>query len=62
MVKDERTKIITAKVLPSKGGDAYAVESARKALEQLGRRRIILKSDSEPAILALKEAVRRERD
>ncbi len=36
------------------------MESVRKALEQLGHRRIILKSDNEPAILALKEAVRRE--
>ncbi len=61
-LKDQRTNMIAAKVLPSNGVDACAVESVRRALEQLGHRRIILRSDSEPAILALKEAVRRERE
>ncbi len=59
VLKDEKTKMIVAKVAPSKSMDARTVDSARKALEQLGHRRIILKSDSEPAILALKEAVKR---
>ena len=45
VLKDERTKMTTAKVTPSKGVDAYAVESARRALEQLGHGRIILRSD-----------------
>ncbi len=36
------------------------MESARKVSEQLGHKRICLKSDNEPAVLALKEAVRRE--
>ena len=60
VLKDERTKMITAKVVPSKRVGAYAVYSLRNAQEQLGRRRIILRSDSEASILALKEAVRRE--
>ncbi len=54
VLKGEKAKAITAKVAPSKGEDAHAVESVRKAVEQLGRRRIILKSDKEPAILALR--------
>ena len=54
--------MIMARVVPSKGLDPYAVESTRKGLEQLGHRRVILRSDNEPAILALKEAVRRESD
>ena len=62
LMKDERTKMIMARVVPSKRLDQYDVESTRKALEQLGHRRVILRSDKEPAILALKEAVRRESD
>ncbi len=55
VLKDDSTKMITAKVMPSKRVDAYAVDSLRKTLEQLGHRRIVL-----PTILAMKEAVRRE--
>ncbi len=40
--------------------DACAVDSVRTALMKLGHRRIILRSDNEPAMLALKVAVRRE--
>ncbi len=53
VLQDEKTKIIPAKVVPSEGVDAYAVESVRKTSEQLGGRRIILRSVSEAAILAL---------
>ncbi len=60
VLKDERTKMITAKAVPSKGVDAHAVDSVRKALEQLGHKSILMKSDNEPAMLAMKEAVRRE--
>jgi hypothetical protein len=60
VLKDEITKITTAKVVPSKRIDACAVDSMRKALEQLGHRWIILRRDKEPSILALKEAVRTE--
>ncbi len=60
VAKDEKTKTITAKVVPSKGMDACAVESVRTALEQLGNMRITPRTDNEPAILALREAVRRE--
>ncbi len=38
------------------------VEVAKRAVEYLGHRGIIMSSDSEPAILALKEAVRMETD
>ncbi len=60
VMKDEKTKMITAKVAPSKEVDAHSVDSVRKALEQLGHRRMISRSDNKPAILALKEAVSRE--
>ncbi len=45
-----------------RGGQNYAVEVAERAVECLDHRRVIMRSDSEPAILALKEAVRRETD
>ena len=39
--------------------DSYAVEMAQKMVERLGHRRILVGNNSRPAILALKEAVRR---
>ncbi len=60
VAKDNKTKMIMARVVPSKGVDSYAAETVKKMVERLGYRKIIMKSDNEPAILALKEAVRRK--
>ncbi len=57
VVKDDKTKLVT----PSKGVQVYRVEVVRKLVEQLGYNKVIINSDNEPAILALKEAVGRER-
>ena len=38
------------------------MENVKKMVERSGHKKIIMKSDNEPAILALKEAVRRESD
>ena len=38
------------------------MEVVKKMIEQLGYRRVTFRSDNEPAILALKEAFRRESD
>ena len=57
--KDNRTKMIMARFVRSKGLDIYAVETVKKMVERLGYKKVIMKSDNEPAILALKEAVRR---
>ncbi len=64
VVKDSKTKtkMIMAKVAPSKGVEKYAAVVAKRAVECSGHRRLSMRSDSEPAILALKEAVRRETD
>ena len=60
--KDSKTKMIMARVVPCKGVDSYAVETVKKMVERFGqKKKIIMKTDNEPAILALKEAVRRER-
>jgi hypothetical protein len=51
-----------AKVVPGKGVGDYSVGTVKKMIEQVGYKMVILRSRSEPAILAPKEAVRRESD
>ncbi len=58
VAKDNQTKAIVASFVPSKALDSYAVETVKKMVKRLGHRKIITRSDNEPAILALKEAVR----
>ncbi len=53
--KDNETEMMMAKVVPHKGVPEYAVDVVRSFVEQLGHNKAILKSDNEPAILALKE-------
>ncbi len=62
VMKEDRTKVVLAKVVPSKGVDGYAVGEMRKAREKHGPKKRIMRSDNEPAMLALKEAVRKETD
>ncbi len=62
VLKDSRTKMTMAKVAPNEGAVDYTVGVARKMIEQLGHTKAILKSDNEPAILAFKEAARRDRE
>ncbi len=38
------------------------METVKNMVERLGHTKFIVKSDNEPAVLALKEAVRRESD
>ncbi len=47
MTKDSKTKMIMAKAVPSKGVETYAVEVVKKMIEQLGYRKVILRSDNE---------------
>ena len=47
-------------MVPRKGGDAYAITCLLREIEKvMGYKRIILKSDQEPAILDLKNKVKR---
>ena len=48
-------------VVPQKGVQPYAVKTLAGIVAQLGHQELILRSDWEAAIAALKEAVRRER-
>ena len=61
VLRDRRTKYITSSVVPRKGDHPYAVHRVGQDISNiLGYKRVFLKSDQEPAIRKLKEAVRRE--
>ncbi len=62
MAKDNKTKTIAAKAVPSKGVESYPADTAKRTVERLGYRKIIMRSDSESAMVVLKEAARRESD
>ena len=66
VVKDEPkegtgTGMVFAYAVPQKGVQPYAVKKLAETIGQLGHPEIVLKSDGEPAIVALKEAAKRER-
>jgi len=57
---DRRRKWVIAHMVPSKGVDAHAVKVITRELRLAGYNRMVLKSDQEPSIKALLEAVKRE--
>ncbi len=59
VLNDRTSGMMYASVVPRKGVDSYAVKRVARLLTMLGYRRIIFKSDNEPAILALQDAVAR---
>eukprot|EP00435_Cladocopium_sp_Y103_P036193 s510_g9.t1 len=56
-VKDEHSGMMWSSVVPAKGADQFAVDFLLGVLTECGYKRIILKSDNEPAIKALKSKV-----
>ena len=52
--------MIRARVVPQKGKHWYSVKILGGALDSLGYKRLILKSEQEPAVMNMKEAVRLE--
>ena len=60
VVKDRTTRIIRSRFVPQKGHIGYAVKVVSGILESLGHSKLIFKSDQEPAILSLKDAVKSE--
>jgi hypothetical protein len=60
VVRDRRTKMAWPHVVPRKGKEGFAVRALARDLRLLGYLRVILKSDGEPSVMALKEAVRVE--
>ena len=53
--------MIFARVVPQKGVHPYAVKNTAADIALLGHPEIVFKSDAEPSIVALKEAVKMER-
>ncbi len=60
VIKDKRSKTVESHLVPRKGEESHAIGTLLNVLNQFGYKEIILKSDQEPAILKLKEAVKRE--
>ena len=60
VIKDRKPQIIRARVVPNKGSNAYAIRRLSDDLSRLGHAKIVFKSDGEPAIISLNEAVKRE--
>ena len=61
VVKDRDSGWISARVVPKKGKHVYAIKEMSKLIDWMGYRRIIIKTDQEPAIMDLKECVKNER-
>ena len=57
-VKDSVSKMCWASPVPAKGADAFAVNFIMGVLEEIGYPKLILRSDNEPSIKALKSAVK----
>ena len=56
--KDRKTRIIRARVVPQKSNHGYGIKVFSGVIECLGHSKVILKSDQEPALLSLKDAVK----
>ena len=61
IMKDRKSKTITAHVVEHKGANENAIKRLGQDIGLLGYKKIILKSDEEPSIIALKQTVKRER-
>ena len=57
-VRDSHTGMSWASPVPAKGNETFAVNFMLGVLDEVGYKRLILKSDNEPAIKALKDAVK----
>ena len=57
-IKDRKTGMMQSRVVPAKGNDKFAIKRLVKDIELLGYNKVILKSDNESSILALKKSVK----
>ena len=60
VVKDRKTRTIRARVVPQKGNHWYGIKVLSGVIESLGHSKVTLKSDQEPALMSLKDAVKSE--
>ena len=57
-VKDESAGMLWASTIPAKGADGFAMNFVLSCLDEMGYKRIVLKSDNEVSIKALKDSVK----
>ena len=60
VAKDRRKRVIRARVVPQKGSHWYGIKVGSGIVDSLGYKRVVVKSDQEPAILSLKEGIKNE--
>ena len=60
VTKDRTTGWTSARVVPKKGKHPYAVKGVMQDIEWMGYKKVILKSDQEPAILEVKDIIKKE--
>ena len=54
VIYDSKPKYVAAEIVPEKGLNEYAVRRVAQVINRLGYRRVIIKSDQEASIVALK--------
>ena len=59
--KEEQSGWYMAAVVPSKGKCTHAVQKVEEMMDSLGYTKLVMKTDQEPAIMELKDTVRRSR-
>ena len=59
VICDEEFGIIHAQFVPSKGVNDWSVKMVKQCLEALGSKRLAIRSDQEPAIIALRKEIKR---
>ena len=57
-IKEAKSKAVVAFTVPRKGRDEYSLQRVMQALSFMGHKRVIIKSDQEPAMISLIEGVR----
>ena len=61
VIKDRRSGTIRAHLVEEKGANSYAIKRVGQDIGLLGYKKIIMKSGNEPALVALKHAIKAER-
>ena len=63
VIKDEPTMTVSSYTVRQKGpGDNWVVKKIAKDMSERGRTKVILKSDGEPAMIAMQEATQKARE
>ena len=58
VIKDRKSKQVMAELVPRKGVEKFAVERGFRIVDGLGYGEVIMKSDQEPSIMALKREIK----